>query len=213
MRLVIWHRDGLTIWSGSIQADLPAVIRPVSFCLKRKPALLRLVILVRHTCWQTGFKAVCHWIQIKLYDMKDFCGRAPVLQYSYTANTYFKKSKSRFHANNRIFLIAVITIERQEKKEVKQDIYIASMSLLKPLMQSETQTEDSWKVSPVLEQLLILKYLHDEMRGKVQSGFFKHFVFRRKIKTGCILKHILLVLLRPWGMMICNLQNRSTDSI
>lgn len=119
MSLVIWHRDGLTVWSGSIQADLPAVIRPVSFCLKRKPALLRLVILVRHTCWQTGLKAVCHWIQIKLYDMKDFCGRAPVLQYSYTANTYFKKSKSRFHANNRNFFIAVITTERQEKEEVK----------------------------------------------------------------------------------------------
>lgn len=41
------------------------------------------------------------------------------------------------------------------------------MSLLKPLMQSETQTEDSWEVSLVQDQLLILKHLHDEMQGRI----------------------------------------------
>lgn len=51
-----------------------------------------------------------------------------------------RNKKADFTQTIGFFLIAVITIERQEKKEVKQDIYIASMSLLKPLMQSETQT-------------------------------------------------------------------------
>lgn len=66
-------------------------------------------------------------------------------------------------------------------------------------------SEDSWKVSLVQEQLLILKYLHDEMQGRVKiSQAFS------SIRRGCILEDVLL---RIWGMMICNLQNRSPDSI
>lgn len=81
--------------------------------------------------------------------MKDLCDRALVLLYSYAANTYFKKSKSNFQANNGTISIAFITTQRQEMEEVKPRFLHSFHELIKT-----SHAEDSWKVSLVQEQLL-----------------------------------------------------------
>lgn len=76
-----------------------------------------LSVLVRLTYWQTGLKSICQGMKIKLQEMKDLCSGKLVIMHSYPANTYFKKSKNSFQANNRAISIPLIALYRGIDRE------------------------------------------------------------------------------------------------
>lgn len=105
---------------------------------------------------------------MKQYKMKDLRGKAPALLYSYDANTYFKRLKSCFQANKGTITITFITVQRQEKEEVKPRLLHNFHELIKTSDAIRNPDyEDFWKVSLVQEHILILKRLRDEMQGRV----------------------------------------------
>ena len=64
---------------------------------------------------------------------------------------------------------AFVTIQRQEKEAVKPRLLYSFHEHIKTSDAIRNpDSEDSWKVSLVQEQLLILKRLHDEMQGRVK---------------------------------------------